>query len=99
MTIEITLIPISCRTLHKSIKFLLKIIANILVWAALICGIFIMISPRYIQTISTPSPYLSDNIILFCDYGGGICLISGAMLLMTVIYDIKINLCIKEKPQ
>lgn len=99
MTIEITLLPISCRTLHKSIKFLLKIIANILVWAALICGIFIMISPRYIQTISTSNRHLSDNTILFCDYGIGICLISVAILLMTILYDIKINLCIKEKSE
>lgn len=99
MTIEITLLPISCRTLHKITNSLWKIVVNLFVWGLLIIGLLIMVTPRNIQEIFGTPPYFTNSNILLYDYITGMLFICAAICLMTAIYDIKINLCIKEKTE
>mgnify|MGYP007127639929 CR=1 FL=1 len=103
MTIEITLLPISCRTLHKVWKFLLKIFGylykifvNISLWSILIFGILGMSIPEYTVNLMG-GHYISDYDLT--SRVGGILMVIGSVCLMIIIYDIKINLCIKEKPE
>jgi len=39
MTIEIALLPVSCRTFHKITHFVWKVILNLVAWGGLIVGI------------------------------------------------------------
>jgi hypothetical protein len=93
MTIEITLLPFSCRTFNKVKKFLVALLANVFVWITLIFGIVILLFPQCFPN----NGILPVEVVIFLDRMGGVCFTIGALILMTIMYDIKINLCRKEK--
>lgn len=97
MTIEITLLPISCRTLHKVKKFLLNLVANVSVWFLLIFGILMILIPKYIAEFC--GNYKFSDYDVFVERVGGSFIILGSIVIMTIIYDIKIHWCIKEKSE
>ena len=97
MTIEITLLPVSCRTLHKVKKFLFKLFVNIFVWSVFIFGTLMTVIPEYMLVVLGKTTCSHYDIL--GGRGCGICFIAAAILFMTVLYDIKISWCIKEKSE
>jgi len=93
MTIEITILPISCRTLHKIMKFLRSLFLNVFMFVALIVGGVCLLYPRYGDTIPQ-----SEGSVLLTQILGVMCILAG-IILITIIYDIKISWCIKEKSE
>jgi len=98
MTIEITLLPISCRTLHKIKKFLCNLSANLFVWSILIFGSLMLFIPRDVTLWLNNRRImpLTEMDVLSERIGGGL-IIVGAIVLMAIIYGIKISWCKKEK--
>lgn len=97
MTYEITILPISCRTVHKIKKILWTAFINISLWCSLIFGILMVLIPKYLAEFVGNYKY-SDYDMLIGRIGGGFVVV-GTILLMTVIYDVKIHWCKKEKSE
>lgn len=95
MTIEITLLPISCRTFHKITRFVGKVILNLVAWGGLIDGTVGILFPKVLMSMVGIKDLTNSSVFLH-QFSCGL-LLFGAILMMIGLYDIKIHWCIKEK--